>query len=247
VGSKELLEKVYPEIGAGGFTSLDGSIEFYGRIKGLLDSDMTVLDFGAGRGAWFEDDSSAARKTTRLVRGSVKRVIGCDVDPAILDNRSIDEAIAFQPGETLPIEASSVDLIICDYVFEHVTNVDWLSAEFKRVLRPGGWICARTPTRYCYVALFARIVRNRQHSAVLKRAQPSRKEIDVFPTAYQLNSLRQLASAFPGQDFENYSYLYSAEPSYHFGNIFLFRLLQFVHWLAPKWFTGNLFVFLRKN
>lgn len=38
----------FPEVGAGGFTSLDGTIEFYTRINALLASDMTVLDFGGG-------------------------------------------------------------------------------------------------------------------------------------------------------------------------------------------------------
>ena len=38
----------FPEVGAGGFTSLDGTIEFYTRINALLAPDMAVLDFGGG-------------------------------------------------------------------------------------------------------------------------------------------------------------------------------------------------------
>lgn len=245
--SEELFGKVYPEIGAGGFTSIDGSIEFYGRVKALLEKNMIVLDFGAGRGAWFEDDICAARTAARLIKGQVKKVIGCDVDPAIFENRSIDEALEIQPGEPISVETSSVDLILSDYVFEHIIDVDWFVGELDRILKPGGWICARTPTKFCYVSLFARLVRNRQHSAILKRAQPSRKEEDVFPTAYRLNSLSKLARVFPGENYQHYSYLYAAEPAYHFDNVFLFRIFQFIHWLTPKWFCGNLFIFLRKR
>ena len=34
---------------------MDGTIEFYTRVNMLLESDMTVLDFGAGRGAALKD------------------------------------------------------------------------------------------------------------------------------------------------------------------------------------------------
>lgn len=243
----ELLRKVYPEIGAGGFTSVDGSIEFYGRVQALLEQSMTVLDFGAGRGAWFEDDTCAARKEARLVKGKVARVVGCDVDPAVLENQSIDKAIEIQLGEAIPIDSASVDVVVSDYVLEHIMDVDWFVAEIDRILKPGGWFCARTPTKYCYVAIFARLIRNRKHTALLKHVQPSRKEEDVFPTAYKLNTVSGLSQAFPCERYENHTYLYSAEPTYHFGNMVLFRFLQFVHWLTPKWFSGNLFIFLRKK
>ena len=243
----EFLSKLYPELGAGGFTSVDGSMEFYGRVQALLEPSMTVLDYGAGRAAWFEDDACAARREARLIKGKVASVVGCDVDPAVLENRSVDKAIVSGLDEPLPFEDASIDLIVSDYVFEHVTNVDQFSEEVDRILRPGGWICARTPTKYCYVAIFARLIRNRQHSALLKYVQPSRKEVDVFPTAYKLNTVSRLSQAFPAERYENYTYLYTAEPTYHFGKVFLFRFLQFVHWLMPKWFSGNLFIFLQKR
>jgi hypothetical protein len=40
----------------GGFSRVDGSIEFYTRVNALLGPDMTVVDFGAGRGAGVLDD-----------------------------------------------------------------------------------------------------------------------------------------------------------------------------------------------
>ncbi len=46
--SNQIMASWFPEVGAGGFTSLDGTIEFYTRINALLASDMTVLDFGGG-------------------------------------------------------------------------------------------------------------------------------------------------------------------------------------------------------
>lgn len=47
---KSVLTRMYPEIGAGGFSSIDGTVEFYGRVSSLVKDDSVVLDFGAGRG-----------------------------------------------------------------------------------------------------------------------------------------------------------------------------------------------------
>lgn len=247
MSDEKFLRKICPEVGAGGYSSLDGTIEFYGRVQALLDSNMRVLDLGAGRGAWFEDDDCQARKATRLIKGRVKKLIGCDIDPVVLENRSIDEAVILQPGKPMPLDDASVDLIVSDYVLEHVHDVPEFAGEISRILKTGGWFCARTPTKYSYVAIFARLVSNRQHAKILKYAQPSRKISDVFPTAYRLNSLMELSQAFPADDFENYSYLYSAEPAYHFSNVALYRIFQFAHWLLPKAFSGNLYIFLHKK
>jgi hypothetical protein len=40
----------FPEIGAGGFSRIDSTIQFYERINSLVDPDFVLLDFGAGRG-----------------------------------------------------------------------------------------------------------------------------------------------------------------------------------------------------
>jgi ubiquinone/menaquinone biosynthesis C-methylase UbiE len=157
------LAKNCPELDAGGFSAVDGTIEFYGRINALLKSNSVVLDFGGGRGAWFEDDTSDYRKSLRLLKGKVAKVIACDVDPAVLENRSVDEAFVVPLDSRLPLGDESVDLIVSDFVFEHVTDPSWMASEFNRILRPGGWICARTPTKYCYVSLVARLVKSSRH------------------------------------------------------------------------------------
>ena len=40
----------------GGFTDNDGTIDFYLRVNSLINKDSIVLDLGAGRAAWYEDD-----------------------------------------------------------------------------------------------------------------------------------------------------------------------------------------------
>ena len=75
----------------GGYTDGDGTVEFYGRINAILKDDYVVLDVGAGRAAWYEDDKCTYRRNLRTLRSKVKCVIAVDVDSAVFDNNSSDE------------------------------------------------------------------------------------------------------------------------------------------------------------
>jgi SAM-dependent methyltransferase len=227
----------------GGFSSLDGTVEFYGRVNALLQPHIKVLDLGAGRGAWRHEDHSLWRRGLREIGGKVAEYIGADVDEAVLTNPTTSRNLVIRDG-TLPLGDEVIDLIICDYVLEHITDVDVFRNEVSRVLKPGGVFCGRTPHALNYVSLVARLVKNAQHANWLRRIQPNRNAEDVFPTAYKCNTVRRLGLIFEG--WENFSYVYSSEPQYYFGNKLVYQLLSFFHKLAPSSVTGNLFVFVRK-
>jgi hypothetical protein len=89
------------------------------------------------------------------------------------------------------------------------------------------------------------MVRNQNHVHLLERLQPDRKPEDVFPTAYRLNTLKDIRTAFP--DFENFSYLIRGNPAYFFGSKLAYRLLKVLHHMTPSWFSGNILVFLRRQ
>jgi len=244
---RSAIAAAFPEVGAGGFTRLDGSIEFYSRIQALLQPEMRVLDFGAGRAQWFEDDACEYRRMTRLLKGRVREVVACDVDEAVLQNRAANRAIHVPLGEALPFVDSTFDLIVADYVFEHVTEPQAIARELARVLAPGGWLCARTPNALGYVAIASRLFTNASHVDLLKKAQPDRKAQDVFPTAYKLNTLAAIRRHFGEPQFENFSYRYDAEPSYFFGSKLVLHALRLVQWILPPQCSSQLFVFLRKR
>lgn len=89
--SNKVMAIWFPEVGAGGFTSRDGTIEFYNRINALLMPSMTVLDFGGGRGATLTDGDCNYKKKLMTLKGKVRKVIACDVDEAVLQNPGADE------------------------------------------------------------------------------------------------------------------------------------------------------------
>lgn len=104
----------HPEMRLGGYSAHDETIEFYTRVKLLSRPDDIAVDFGAGRGAWFDEDESEFRKSTRSLKGTVARVIGIDMGKAIGHNRSVDVAMILPPDGRWPVGASSADFIVCD-------------------------------------------------------------------------------------------------------------------------------------
>jgi SAM-dependent methyltransferase len=241
------LARAYPEVGAGGFTRHDGTVEFYGRVNALLQPHFAVLDFGAGRGGWYEDDTCEFRKQLRLLKGKVKWVVGQDIDDAVLTNNAVNERVVTKPGRPLPFPDSTFDIIVADYVFEHVDNPPWLASELTRLLKPGGWICARTPNKWGYISIGTRLIKNAYHARILRVVQPHRKEIDVFPTRFFLNTIRAVSKALPESRYELYSYYYQPEPSYHFHSTIVLTVMRLIDRLLPRMLWSNLYVFARRR
>lgn len=242
----ELDKRFHPEAQVSGFAHQNPEIIFFTQVAALHRPGDTVLDFGAGRGEWFEDDPSQFRRELQNFRGRGGHVDGCDVDPVVLGNRTLDSAAILDPGQPLPYEDARFDLVISRYVFEHIPDPAPIAAELLRVTKSGGWICALTPNKWGYVALAARAVPNRLHRAALRLIQPSRKAEDIFPTAYRLNTPRALQRQF-GDAADVYCFRFSGTPTYHFGRPWLYRLQQIAHRFLPPTLDKALCVFIRKR
>jgi len=229
----------------GAFSPNDGTVDFYTRVGCFLRPEFEVLDLGAGRAGWYGDDDNACRKSIRLIKGRVRKVVAADLDSAVLENRAADECILIKEKSKLPFNDSSFDVVIADFVLEHIEDPIAFSTEVNRILRPGGLFAARTPHKYCYVAMVARLIQNTKHATFLKYIQPHRKELDVFPTNYRMNRLSDVAACFPG--YNSQSFVFRSDPAYFFGSSLLFKLQEFLHRVAPAFFSGCLFIFLLKN
>ena len=242
-----VFEKIRPEVGAGGFTRNDGTVQFFSRVNALVTKDMTLLDFGAGRGVLGEHRVPYIREISNF-RGRVAKVVGIDVDPIVTTNPTVDEGLQFD-GAHIPAADESFDLIFSDHVFEHLPDPQQTASELFRVLKPGGWICARTPHLYSILTVGSKLVPNSNHAKMLSKIKPSgRQGIDVFPTHYRLNSMRALSHYFPAATWNNFSYTWSPEPSYNFGSILLTRVLSAVQYVKKPIMGGEvLLVFVQKK
>jgi SAM-dependent methyltransferase len=237
----------FPEIRAGGFSRIDSTIQFYERINALIDPDFVLLDFGAGRGAAHLDDVIRYRRELQDFRGKVRKIVGADIDPIVTTNPALNRAFVLQPTSSIPLPDKSINLIISDFTFEHIEEPAHTASELDRVLVPGGWICIRTPNRYGYVALANLLAPEFLRMRVLRLAQPSRKEQDVFRPFYRLNTFEALRGYFKSTHYEHYMYSWDAEPAYHANSKALYRLFLIIHHLTPPRLRTLLIIFLRKK
>jgi SAM-dependent methyltransferase len=242
-------KEAYPERRAGGFTRCDGGVQFYTRVRALLrlvDGGATVLDFGAGRGVSAESLTAVHREVSDL-RSVARYVIGVDVDLVVRQNPLLHAALVVDGRSHLPLADSSIDLVVSDHTFEHLADPAWAAAELGRVLRPGGWICARTPNKWGYIGVAARTVPNSAHTRMLSVLQPCRQAEDVFPTTYRLNTLRSVRRNFPSSLFVDASYAWDPEAAYFASSAVGDRVMRGLSRVTPERCRAVLMVFLQKR
>jgi SAM-dependent methyltransferase len=92
----------------------------------------TVLDYGCGAG-----------QIVALLRRGGLDAWGCDVyyeggDASSLIPRELQPYIRRMPGNTIPYDDVSFDVVLSNQVFEHVPDMESALVEIARVLKPGG-------------------------------------------------------------------------------------------------------------
>jgi SAM-dependent methyltransferase len=183
---------------------------FEQHVQGLLRPEAVLLDAGCGRTA----------PVLRKFIGRARRLIGVELVPFTDVPPGIDAYNA--DLARLPIESESVDVIMSRSVFEHLTDPESVYREFARVLRPGGRVVFLTANMWDYGTLFAKLVPNRFHAAIVKRVE-GRAEEDTFPIAYRTNTRRDVErlAERAGLRVEAFEYV-SQYPNYFLFNGALF-------------------------
>lgn len=185
---------------------------FEARVNRLLDANGTLLDAGCGRTA----------PVLRTYIGRAKRLIGVE----LVDFTGVPDSIETYNTDlaNIPIEDSSVDLIMSRSVFEHLQDPAAVYKEFARILKPGGKVVFLTANMWDYGTQVARLVPNRFHARIVKNVE-GRAEEDTFPTAYKTNTLSdvQNLAKLSGLKINSFEYL-NQYPNYLMFNGFLFFL-----------------------
>jgi len=243
---ERFLDRMRPERLAGGYGRTDDAIQFYLRIHALLNPDMTVLDYGAGRGNVYTDECRFKRELT-LLRGKVREVVGVDIDPEVILNRRLDRALVVGPLEPLPLDGGSIDLIVSNWVLEHIERPEFFAAQVERVLKPGGWFCAKTNHRWGLTSVASSLIPSNLHTGLLDRVQPGRREEDIHATYRRMNTMAAVVRHFPPEKWLNCSYYWKHEPSYHAKSPLLWRIMDAAFGVLPGFFVGTFNIFLQKK
>lgn len=234
----------YPESRFGGFSTVDGTLAFYHRVNALVNRTSTIIDVGCGRGA-YQDDPVPYRKQIRILKGKCARVIGIDVDVQGQENPFLDEFRLIK-NHGWPVENDLADLCLSDNVLEHIESPDIFFSECSRILKPGGYVCIRTPNQLSYFGLVARLVPNSQHISVLNKAKDRVIEQDVFPTFYRCNTIPGIRKKLTKHGFTACVYGYEAEPAYLSFSKISYALGVFLSRFTPNLFKVGIHVFGQK-
>ena len=239
-------EQYFPETRFGGFSRVDGTVAFFTRVQALVRGARVVVDFGCGRGAR-QDDTCAFRRELADLRSSDRTVIGLDVAAAATDNPFIDVFHQIEEAGKWPLENDSVDLVVSDFVLEHLKDPMFFFSEVYRTLRPGGYLCARTPNKWGYVAIISRLVPRRRRGQLLTALQKTRKQKDVFQTFYRSNTRHSLRHVLESRRMEHVILPIESEPNYLAFSRGLYRCGVFLHRMIPDQFKSTLLIFAQKR
>jgi demethylmenaquinone methyltransferase/2-methoxy-6-polyprenyl-1,4-benzoquinol methylase len=115
-----------------------GSGSWYRRhalLRAGLAPGMRVLDVATGTGL-------VAREALAIA-GPQGCVVGLDPSAGMLAeaHRQLPMTLVRGRGEKLPLRDATFDFVSMGFALRHVTDLDALFAEFRRVLKPGGVAC----------------------------------------------------------------------------------------------------------
>jgi O-antigen biosynthesis protein len=131
-------------------SAVDGQIEFEHLHRYCLARDhclgKDVLDVASGEGYG-----------SAILAGVARSVIGVDIDEiSVAHARGAyrSEGLLFLQGSAiaLPVQDSSIDVVVSFETLEHIREHERFAVEVKRVLRPGGTFIVSTPDRAIYSA-----------------------------------------------------------------------------------------------
>jgi len=168
------FDRQYPEFRNAG--------QLYQELAGAhIDVHTRVLDLGCGRSSLAAPQMNVAHCTAGIDRSLVD----------LQGNHSVRHPI-LGGAERLPFAAASLDVVLSQWVVEHLARPDAVFAEVARVLRPGGAFILLTTNARNYVPLVSRLVPAQVQGGLLE-SLIGRPQHESFPTHYRANTCRALS------------------------------------------------------
>jgi Methylase involved in ubiquinone/menaquinone biosynthesis len=219
---RERFKKIKP--------SWDDTMVIFSRLFGEIIKPRTeLLDVGCGRGNAIIDD----------YRLQIINATGIDIDHEAVEGNTRLDRIVIGNIEKLPFPDRTFDIVISQWVIEHLKNPERVFAECYRVLKPGGYFLFVTPYAYSSIILIKRMVGSSLTKKILKFIY-GREEKDCFETMYRANTPEVLSNQLSKAGFKPDELIKNPDPSYWGFNNAIFNIALFFEKIFPKHTTMHL-------
>jgi SAM-dependent methyltransferase len=118
-------------------------------------------------------------------------MVGVDSNFTSLSKHRSAQFRVFGTVSDLPFRDEAFDLVTANMVVEHLDSPAIQFHEVARVLKPGGLFILHTPNRRGYSTLIARAMPEWIKKTMIRLLE-ARKEEDVFPTFYRVNTAEEI-------------------------------------------------------
>jgi len=199
-----LFDRAYP-----GFRNAGD--RYQDLVASLVTHQTSLLELGCGRASLAEDPIRRAGRSA-----------GIDLSLSDLRCNQTVACPAMADGAHLPFPAASFDLLISQWVIEHLEEPIRVFREMARVLRPGGRMVHFTTNALNYVPLISRLIPETVQEGLLGRLL-KRPAHESFPTYFRANTHRRIAQLASQSGLVLDDYAYVGNPFYLAFSPLLFR------------------------
>lgn len=181
-------------------------------IDQATNSDTRILDVGCGHGDFLKP-----------VYDKTPYTYGIDPDKEALDKNKLIKNKVVGTVEEIPFENNFFDLVVSEWVLEHLPDPVKAFHEIYRVLKPGGKVVFLTPNVWNYNVWIIRAIPNRLHDFFTRKLY-DRQEGDTYPVQYKINSVKKIANTLEPLGFKKSQVILNGDPTYISFNRPLFAL-----------------------
>jgi len=190
----EKLNKASPNFKTGGYF-------FRKYLKNYINNDSVVLDAGCGSGGIISEFKSIP-----------KSIAGIDINKELLTENQIVNKKIIADLEHIPLDNNSVDIVISEFVLEHLRKPTIVLREISRVLKPEGMFIFITPNIINPIIALSKILPHAFHS--LLRSRLLKKEEKTHYTYYRANTHQKLLKLGKMAGFNNCEIMRAGNPEY---------------------------------
>lgn len=181
-------------------------------INQQTNTETRILDIGCGHGDFLKP-----------VYDKTPHTYGVDPDQEALDKNTLIKNKVVGVVENLPFESNFFDLVVSEFVLEHLDNPNKAFREIYRVLKPGGKVVFLTPNVWNYNVWIIRMIPNGLHDFFTRKLY-DRQEGDTYPVRYKINSVKKIAKTLEPIGFKKSQVILNGDPTYISFNRPLFAL-----------------------